>query len=187
MNTATYNPYSAQNLLNPYATQNGVTAAQLAQLGGQVQDPAGSQLAVSPVTGASLKGLGANSSPVSAAPLAALGGAAGAASTGGSILGSAGGAAAKGGGLAGGLQTAGSAVGILGGLANIYLGFKAAKLAKRQFGFQKDAYNNNLVNSVQTYNTSLEDRVRARHNTESRSASETNSYLSNNRLTANTI
>lgn len=89
--------------------------------------------------------------------------------------------------VGGALNTVGSAANILGGLSNIYFGLQANKLAKKQFNFQRDAFNNNLENTVQSYNTGLEDRIRARHNTEGRSSAETSAYLNNNRLSANTI
>lgn len=91
------------------------------------------------------------------------------------------------GGLAGGLQTAGSAMDILGGLAQIYFGFQQQKLAKKQFAFQREAFNTNLRNSVQSYNTALGDRIRARHFTEGKSDSETAAYLKENRLTTSGV
>ena len=84
--------------------------------------------------------------------------------------------------LSGGLQNAGSAMDILGGLADIYFGFQQQKLAKRNLAFQKDAFNANLGNSVQSYNTALGDRIRARHFTEGKSDSQTAAYLEENKL-----
>lgn len=101
--------------------------------------------------------------------------------------GATGGAAGGLGGLAGGLQTAGSAMDILGGLAQIYFGFQQQKLAKKQFNFQRDAFNTNLQNSVQSYNTALGDRIRARHFTEGKSDSDTAAYLKENRLTTSGV
>lgn len=132
---------------------------------------------LSKATGASTGGVASQSIAALPAAASVLGGSGGAA-------GAAQGIGGASGGLSGAMGTAGSAVGMLGGLAQIYLGFKAAKLAKKQFNFQKDAYNNNLVNSVKSYNTQMGDRIAARHNTEGRSAAETSSYLNSNRLTA---
>ena len=84
--------------------------------------------------------------------------------------------------LSGGLQTAGSAMDILGGLADIYFGFQQQKLAKSNLNFQKNAFNANLGNSVQSYNTALGDRIRARHFTEGKSDSQTAAYLDENKL-----
>lgn len=47
-------------------------------------------------------------------------------------------------------------------LGGAYLGFQQLKQAKDALKFQKQAYNTNLTNSVQTYNTSLEDRINGR-------------------------
>ena len=90
-------------------------------------------------------------------------------------------------GLAGKLQTAGSAMDILGGLAQIYFGFQQQKLAKQQFGFQKQAFNSNLRNSVQSYNTALGDRIRARHFTEGKSNNDTADYIKSNSLTTSGV
>lgn len=72
----------------------------------------------------------------------------------------------------GGLQT-------LGGLWNA---FQAQKLAKQQFRFQRDFAKANFGNSVQEYNTKLEDRINTRAFTEGRDASYAQSYLDKNRL-----
>jgi len=47
---------------------------------------------------------------------------------------------------------------LLGGLSNIYLGFKGLKLAKDQFGFAKDSFNTNLANQAKTVNNEMLDR-----------------------------
>ena len=154
-----------QAYTNPLATGNSPDAQQAAivaalqRLQGSSNQSSTGGVNVSPVSGASLSGLGTQ-----------VGGAPGAVSK-----------------LSSGLQTAGSAVDILDGLSQIYLGFQANKLAKKDFNFQVGAYNNNLQNTTQSYNTALEDRIRARHNTEGRSASDTTAYLDKNRLTANTL
>ena len=74
-------------------------------------------------------------------------------------------AAAESGGLLGWLgnyQNLGTAVQGLGTLAQAYLGYQGLKQAKEALGLQKEAFNANLNNSIQTYNTSLEDRIRGR-------------------------
>lgn len=59
----------------------------------------------------------------------------------------------------GGIQT-------LGALWNSY---QQNRLAKESLGLQREAFETNLANQTQTYNTSLEDRIRARYATEGRS------------------
>lgn len=74
---------------------------------------------------------------------------------------------------------------ILGGLqtiGNLWNAYQQQKLARDALSFQKKAFETNLKNSTQTYNTALEDRIRARHNTEGRSSSETGAYLDKHRL-----
>lgn len=60
------------------------------------------------------------------------------------------------------LGTAGLALGGLQSLNNLIQGNKAFNLAKDQFRFQKDVANANLNNSIKSYNSSLEDRLRSR-------------------------
>ena len=55
-------------------------------------------------------------------------------------------------------------------------------MAKEQMAFAREQWNTNLANQTQTYNTALEDRIRARHNTEGRSSGETNAYLDKHKL-----
>lgn len=50
----------------------------------------------------------------------------------------------------------------LGSLASLWMGNKSLGMAKDQFNFTKDMTNTNLNNQLQTYNTSLEDRLRTR-------------------------
>lgn len=50
----------------------------------------------------------------------------------------------------------------LGALSSLYFGSKALGMAKDQFNFQKEVTNTNLNNSINAYNTSLEDRLRTR-------------------------
>lgn len=91
-----------------------------------------------------------------------------------------------GGGLSGALQTAGSVADLAGGLAQIYLGFQANKLAKKNFEFQKTAYNNNLEASTSAYNTALADRANARYHTQNNSAGAA-AYINENKLTPKSI
>lgn len=62
-------------------------------------------------------------------------------------------------------QTPGMVGGIaqgIGALAGAWNAHRGLGLARDQFRFQKEAYNTNLANSIQSYNTSLEDRIRGR-------------------------
>lgn len=74
---------------------------------------------------------------------------------------------------------------LLGGLqslGNLWAANKAYGLAKDQFNFQKDVTNTNLNNQIQAYNTSLEDRARARAVLENRDPSTADEYIDRNRL-----
>lgn len=70
----------------------------------------------------------------------------------------------------------------IGTLASLWGGIQQNKLAKRQLALQERNYNENMNNQIQTYNTSLEDRIRARYAMEGRS-DQADAYLDQNRLT----
>ena len=64
-----------------------------------------------------------------------------------------------------GSKSFGAAAPILGGLqslGNLWLGMQQYGLMKDQLSFQKDSFNKNYRNSVQSYNTQLEGRAKAR-------------------------
>jgi hypothetical protein len=82
----------------------------------------------------------------------------------------------------GGIEGIGSIAQALGSLGQIYGAIKGVGLAKDQLNFQKEAYNTNLTNTTKAYNTSLEDRVRARSFVEGRPDSYATSYLAQNRM-----
>ena len=82
----------------------------------------------------------------------------------------------------GGLAGLGQIAQGLASLGSVYSAFKGLDLAKDQLKFTKRAFNENLANSKQAYNTSLEDRIRARYNTEGRPASSVQSYLDKHSL-----
>lgn len=74
---------------------------------------------------------------------------------------------------------------VLGGiqvLGNLWNSFQAHKMAKEQMAFAREQWDTNLTNQTQTYNTALEDRIRARHNTEGRSSGKTDAYLDKHKL-----
>lgn len=79
----------------------------------------------------------------------------------------------------GNLQLALGGIQTLGSLWNSY---QQHKIAKQQIGLARETFQTNLENNRQTYNTALEDRIRARHHTEGRGSGETNAYLQEHSL-----
>lgn len=67
----------------------------------------------------------------------------------------------------GGVQTLGSLIGAFGSLG----------LAKKQYGLQKRMMETNLTNSVQAYNTALEDKARSRAVAEGQTDSQRDEYI----------
>jgi hypothetical protein len=86
------------------------------------------------------------------------------------ILGSLGGngqGGAGGSGLGWNLGTINAGIQGIAQLGNLYMGIKQLGLAKDSFNFQKKAYETNLKNQTQSYNTQITDRVNGRsYNTE---------------------
>lgn len=99
-----------------------------------------------------------------------------------------GGAASKTGDLGAGtglgmnVGTGGLALQGLSSLAGIWSAMQQQKLAKEQFGFQKEVTNTNLNNSIKSYNTALEDRFGSRGVAEGRSDEYTRDKIAQNRL-----
>ncbi len=71
----------------------------------------------------------------------------------------------------------------LGSLGSLWGAYQANSLAKDQFNFTKQVANTNLNNSIQSYNTALEDRLRARGITEGTSSADVAAQIERNRLT----
>lgn len=67
-------------------------------------------------------------------------------------------------------------------LTSAYLGFQQLKQAKDALKLQKEAFRTNLRNSTQTYNTSLEDRIRGRTSNYEGKESDVNAYLAEHSL-----
>lgn len=70
----------------------------------------------------------------------------------------------------------------LGSIGGVMAAFKGLDLAKDQFKFQKEAYNTNLANQTQSYNTALEDTIRARYQGAGRPVREAEAYLAKHSL-----
>ena len=56
------------------------------------------------------------------------------------------------------------------------------KIAKQQLALSREAYNTNMNNTIKTYNTALEDRIRARYTMEGR-ANQADAYIDEHKLT----
>lgn len=80
------------------------------------------------------------------------------------------------------VPTAQLALSGLGAIGNIMSSFNAQKLAKKQFEYQKGITDTNLANSIQSYNTTLADRGRARAAMEGQSPQEAAAYIAQNSL-----
>lgn len=99
------------------------------------------------------------------------------------VGGAGGGGTGLGTGLGMNLGTAQLALGGLGTIGNLWMAFNAQKLAKEQFSFQKGITNTNLANQIQSYNTSLADKINSRVAQEGGDASQAQAYVDNNKLT----
>lgn len=82
------------------------------------------------------------------------------------------------------LGTVGDISKIIGGFGTLWSGIQANKLAKDAFNFQKEAFQTNLANQISSYNTSLEDRIRARYAQNNRTQAEADAYIADHRLEA---
>ena len=80
------------------------------------------------------------------------------------------------------LGTANLVLGGIGTLGNLWASYQAQKLAKEQFNFQKGVTNTNLANQIQSYNTSLIDRINARSFMQGDSQETTDAYIAANLL-----
>lgn len=151
--------------------------------------------AAAPATG-TVSSMGSASSaafPVSGAPAAAAGGGLDAATVMKNIIRN--GDFSQGGGVGGFLKNtfmneggglnldnlAGLASGI-GSLGAAWSGFQANRIARESLGFQKEAYNTNLSNQLQSYNTALSDKATAVAAQKGWSQKETDDYIAKNRM-----
>ncbi len=81
-------------------------------------------------------------------------------------------------------ETLGVGVRGLAAIGGLYNAFQSNKLAKEQFAFTKEVTNTNLNNQIKTFNTTLEDRARARARLDGRGDTEgyTQDYVNKNRI-----
>ncbi|WQY99715.1 hypothetical protein [Klebsiella phage MY01] len=70
----------------------------------------------------------------------------------------------------------------LGALFQGWTGMQQLGLARDQLNFQKNAFNTNLRNQSQAYNTALEDRIRGRTSNYEGKEQDVQNYLNQNRL-----
>ena len=79
-------------------------------------------------------------------------------------------------------QNLGTVIQGFGTVAQAYLGWQAMKQAKQQLNFQKEAFNANLNNSISSYNTSLEDKIRGRTSNYEGKEADVQAYLAKHSL-----
>lgn len=70
----------------------------------------------------------------------------------------------------------------IGAIGGLWGAIQQNKIAKQQLALSKEAYNTNMNNTIKTYNTALEDRIRARYTMEGR-ADQADAYIDENKLT----
>lgn len=80
------------------------------------------------------------------------------------------------------MDTLGLGLSGLQALSNLWGAFQSNKLAKDQFKFAKETTNTNLNNQIQTYNTSLTDRINSRAKVNGQNQQSVDEYLALNRL-----
>ena len=81
-------------------------------------------------------------------------------------------------------ETLGIGIQGLAAIGGLYNAFQSNKLAKDQFNFTKEVTNTNLNNQIKTFNTTMEDRARARARLDGREDTEgyTQDYMNKNRI-----
>ena len=79
-------------------------------------------------------------------------------------------------------QNLGTVMNGIGTLAQAYLGFRQLSQAKDQLKLSKEAFNANLNNSIASYNTSLEDRIRGRTSDYAGKENDVQAYLAKHSL-----
>ena len=81
-------------------------------------------------------------------------------------------------------ETLGLGIQSLAAIGGLYNAFQSNKLANEQFNFTKEVTNTNLNNQIKTFNTTMEDRARARARLDGREDTEayTKDYMDKNRI-----
>ena len=69
----------------------------------------------------------------------------------------------------------------IGAVGGLWGSIQQNKIAKEQLNLAKESYNTNMNNTIQSYNTALEDRIRARYAMEGRS-DQADAYIEENKL-----
>ncbi|MGQ0565579.1 MAG: hypothetical protein ACT4OK_10980 [Gemmobacter sp.] len=82
----------------------------------------------------------------------------------------------------GGLEGMGSIAQGLASLGNLYGAIQGIGIARDQLKLSKRAFETNLANQTQSYNTALEDRIRSRYVAEGKDASAADEYLKQHSL-----
>jgi hypothetical protein len=72
-------------------------------------------------------------------------------------------------------------------LAGLWAAMQSMKMAKKQYAFTRATTNANLANQTQSYNTSIEDRARARGIAEGQTSAQVDDYISKNSLAKRTV
>ena len=80
------------------------------------------------------------------------------------------------------LGTANLVLGGIGTLGDLWAAFQTQKHAKEQFQYQKGITDTNLANQIQSYNTALVDRIKARASVTGAGEGEVNQYIADNSL-----
>lgn len=80
------------------------------------------------------------------------------------------------------LGTTNLVLGGIGTIGNLWMAYQAQKLAKEQFAFQKDITNANFANQLQSYNTTLTDKINSRTAQEGGDTADAQAYVDNNKL-----
>lgn len=82
----------------------------------------------------------------------------------------------------GGIEGLGSIAQGIASLGNLYGAIQGIGIARDQLRLSKRAFETNLTNQTQSYNTALEDRIRSRYAAEGRNTSEADEYLKKHSL-----
>lgn len=81
-----------------------------------------------------------------------------------------------------GFDNLGSLAQGIGSLGQLYMGGQQLGLAKDAFNLSKQAYKQNMANSIASYNTSLEDKIRGRTSNYDGKEQDVQDYLNKNKL-----